>query len=87
MRSTSVLRDKKLGPRYLTGLKHVPQIINMESLLRHKRLHAVSVLIVHKQRYSQIRKIESVHASSEHFAIPMEWYQSKLGLVALCIAL
>ena len=41
----SVARDKTIGPSYLTGLKHVPQIINIESLLRDKRLHAVSALI------------------------------------------
>ena len=41
----NVLRDKTICPSYLTGLKHVPQIINIESLLRNKRLHAVNVLI------------------------------------------
>ena len=30
----SALHDKALVPRYLTGLKHVPQIINIESVLR-----------------------------------------------------
>ena len=44
----SVLCDKTVGPSYLTGLKHVPQIIDIESILRDKRLHAVSVLIAVK---------------------------------------
>ena len=39
--STSILHDKTIDPSYLTGLKHVSQIINIESLPQNKRLHAV----------------------------------------------
>ena len=41
----SVLHDKALGPRYLTGLKHVPEIINIESVLRFIVTMCDSVLI------------------------------------------